>query len=143
MHLVATNRYLFKLPVSVQRGHLLDVGHLTRVHRLTLWGLKVADIRRLRLGSTAKVEFDLSRFGTRQRASIEQCLQTGATTVQLRHFRLCFCIEPRDSEQHWLDVRLYSTCRWHRWLQPLVKILFALTVLEDRWHYERRRKRRA
>lgn len=131
MHHLLTRQYLFNMPASLQRNHLRDIWHLERVHRLTLIGVQVADVH---VYERERVVFDLKRFGRVLQVILDQTSE--ATTISVGKFQLMFKIHPVSEKQHWLEVSLFSEYRHLIWLLPFLEVAFAVTVLEDRLHYE-------
>lgn len=136
MFLLARHRFRFDMPVQLQQKHLLDIHHLTVVHRLTLAGVSVqSSVRRHN-----RVHFQLRRFGIPTRGTIHQ--HPDHTVVQLPHFTLRFQIHPDSESSHWLEVQLF--CIWPLYfLTPLFWLLFWLTAWEDRCFYEQRFRKKS
>jgi len=138
MYLILCRKFLFKIPVTLQRNHLLDIWHLDRAHRITLVGVKVSrDCKITNVDGVKFLNFTLFRFGIPSKVVIQQDKKTGTTTVEVNNFKLEFTIIERNKFSHWLQVKLFSTCRWHLLLLPLLDIVFWLTVIEDKIYYNR------
>jgi len=138
MHLILSRRFLFKIPITLQRNHLLDIWHLDRAHRVTLFGVKVSkDCKITNIDDIKSLNFTLFRFGIPNKVVIQQNKKTGFTTVEVNNFKLEFTILEHDKFSHWLQVKLFSTCRWYLLLLPLVDLAFWLTVIEDKIYYTR------
>ena len=138
MYLILSRRFLFKIPIALQRNHLLDIWHLNRAHRITLFGVKVCrDCKITNTDELKSLNFTLLRFGIPSKVLIQQNKKTDTTTVEVNNFKLEFTILEHDKFSHWLQVKLFSTCRWYLLLLPLVELVFWLTVLEDKVYYNR------
>jgi len=83
------------------------------------------------------LNFTLLRFGIPSKVLIQQNKKTDTTTVEVNNFKLEFTILEHDKFSHWLQVKLFSTCRWYLLLLPLVELVFWLTVVEDKIYYNR------
>jgi hypothetical protein len=138
MYLILSRRFLFKIPIALQRNHLLDIWHLNRAHRITLFGVKVCrDCKITNTDELKSLNFTLLRFGIPSKVLIQQNKKTDTTTVEVNNFKLEFTILEHDKFSHWLQVKLFSTCRWYLLLLPLVELVFWLTVVEDKIYYNR------
>jgi|YNPMSStandDraft_1061717.scaffolds.fasta_scaffold03437_6 hypothetical protein len=138
MHLILSRKFLFKIPIALQRNHLLDIWHLNRAHRITLFGVKVCrDCKITNTDELKSLNFTLLRFGIPSKVLIQQNKKTDTTTVEVNNFKLEFTILEHDKFSHWLQVKLFSTCRWYLLLLPLVELVFWLTVVEDKIYYNR------
>jgi len=138
MHLILSRKFLFKIPIALQRNHLLDIWHLDRAHRITLFGVKVGrDCKITNIDGVKTLNFTLFRFGIPSRVVVQQDKKTDITTVEVNNFKLEFAILEHNKSSHWLQVKLFSTCKWYILLQPLVNIVFWLTVIEDKVYYTR------
>ena len=138
MHLILSRRFLFKIPIALQRNHLLDIWHLNKAHRITLLGVKVGkDCKITNTDEVKSLNFTLFRFGIPNKVAIQQDKKTGTTTVEVNNFKLEFVIIEHNKSSHWLQVKLFSTCRWYLLLLPLVDLVFWLTVIEDKFYYNR------
>jgi len=138
MYLILSRKFLFKIPIALQRNHLLDIWHLDRAHRITLFGVKVCrDCKITNTDELKSLNFTLLRFGIPSKVLIQQNKKTDTTTVEVNNFKLEFTILEHDKFSHWLQVKLFSTCRWYLLLLPLVELVFWLTVVEDKIYYNR------
>jgi hypothetical protein len=138
MHLILSRKFLFKIPIALQRNHLLDIWHLNKAHRITLFGVQVGkDCRMENVNGVKSLNFTLFRFGIPNKVIIQQDKKTGVTTVEVTNFKLEFTILEHDKFSHWLQVKLFSTCRWCLLLLPLLDLVFWLTVIEDKVYYNR------
>jgi hypothetical protein len=138
MYLILSRKFLFKIPIALQRNHLLDIWHLNRAHRITLFGVKVCrDCKITNTDELKSLNFTLLRFGIPSKVLIQQNKKTDTTTVEVNNFKLEFTILEHDKFSHWLQVKLFSTCRWYLLLLPLVELVFWLTVVEDKIYYNR------
>jgi len=138
MYLILSRRFLFKIPIALQRNHLLDIWHLDRAHRVTLFGVKVGrDCKITNTDELKSLNFTLLRFGIPSKVLIQQNKKTDTTTVEVNNFKLEFTILEHDKFSHWLQVKLFSTCKWYLLLLPLVELVFWLTVVEDKVYYNR------
>jgi len=138
MHLILSRKFLFKIPIALQRNHLLDIWHLNRAHRITLFGVKVCrDCKITNTDELKSLNFTLLRFGIPSKVLIQQNKKTDTTTVEVNNFKLEFTILEHDKFSHWLQVKLFSTCKWYLLLLPLVELVFWLTVVEDKVYYNR------
>jgi len=143
MHLILSRRFLFRIPVVLQRNHLLDIWHLNKAHRITLFGVKIGkDYKMTNVDGIKSLNFTLFRFGIPNKVIIQQDKRTGTTTVEIGNFKLEFTILEHSKSSHWLQVRLFSSCRWYLLLQPLLDIIFWLTVIEDKIYYDRSKLRK-
>jgi hypothetical protein len=89
------------------------------------------------------LNFTLLRFGTPNKVIIQQDKKTDVTTVEVNNFKLEFTIVEQDKSSHWLQVKLFSTCRWHLLLRPILDLVFWLTVIEDKVYYGRIKSKRS
>jgi len=138
MHLILSRKFLFKIPTALQRNHLLDIWHLNKAHRITLFGVRVVkDCKITNTDEVKSLNFTLLRFGIPNKVLIQQDKKTGFTTVSVNNFKLEFTIIEHNKFSHWLQVKLFSTCRWYLLLRPLLDLVFWLTVLEDKIYYNR------
>jgi len=138
MYLILSRKFLFKIPIALQRNHLLDIWHLDRAHRITLFGVKVCrDCKITNTDELKSLNFTLLRFGIPSKVLIQQNKKTDTTTVEVNNFKLEFTILEHDKFSHWLQVKLFSTCKWYLLLLPLVELVFWLTVVEDKVYYNR------
>lgn len=131
MYKIASGRYLFNIPISVQEKHLMDVWHLTKVHKLTLLGVKIGEV----FTKTSEfVEFNVHRFGRTGRVKVTQI--NNNTVVDFGKLKLNFIVEPTDEGYHYLNLSLLSNHKWLFLFWPLIQIMFFLTIVEDRIYYE-------
>jgi len=138
MYLILSRRFLFKIPAALQRNHLLDIWHLNRAHRITLFGVNVGrDCKIKNVDGVKSLNFTLFRFGIPSKVLIQQNKKTDITTVEVNNFKLEFTIIEHNKFSHWLQVKLFSTCRWYVLLLPVLDIVFWLTVIEDKVYYNR------
>jgi hypothetical protein len=144
MYLILSRKFLFKIPVALQRNHLLDIWHLNKAHRVTLFGVKIGkDCKRTNTDEVKSLNFTLFRFGIPNKVIIQQDRKTGTTTVEVSNFKLEFTILEYSESSHLLQVKLFSTCRWYLLLRPLLDIIFWLTVIEDKIYYNRPKLRKS
>jgi len=138
MYLILSRKFLFKIPITLQRNHLLDIWHLDRAHRITLFGVRVGkDCKIKNINGVKSLNFTLFRFGIPSKVVIQQNKRTDITTVEVNNFKLEFTIIEHNKFSHWLQVKLFSTCKWYILLLPLLDIVFWLTVVEDKVYYTR------
>jgi len=138
MYLILSRKFLFKIPITLQRNHLLDIWHLDRAHRITLFGVRVGkDCKIKNINGVKSLNFTLFRFGIPSKVVIQQNKKTDITTVEVNNFKLEFTIIEHNKFSHWLQVKLFSTCKWYILLLPLLDIVFWLTVVEDKVYYTR------
>jgi hypothetical protein len=120
------------MPIKRQQSHLLDIWHLNKAHWLTLFGVKVGEVRKK---NGELVEFDLYRFGRVNQVVIRQ--DSSKTTVNTGNFELEFVIEPLDEKSHYLHVNFFSNHKALIVLWPLIQLIFLLTVIEDYIYYKK------
>ncbi len=129
MHLIHSKEYYFEEDKDIQMCHLRDVGHMPKVHKISLWGASLGKVKRLDKNT---IGFKLKRFGNISDFTLTYN-EEGAR-VSNGNFALDFYIHELE-QGHILRVRFYSINKYLIYFRLIIDLLFWLTIQEDKKYF--------
>lgn len=131
MYLIYKEKYFFKEDIKTQLNHLKDLGHMPKVHKISLFGAKLLEVKR---HNKSTLRFKLSRFGLVSDFILEY--KKLGSKVTNGKFTLDFLIKEAVNG-HYLEVKYYSVNKILKYFTGIIGFLFWLTIQEDKNYFKK------